>query len=81
MTPEVLNKIDKLLEESITSKSKTAIAAALAGMLGAGLDVYFNGGQHMKDFVKPLTAWGLGGALGGILQPDDKENKKNKDKK
>jgi hypothetical protein len=79
MTEEAINKIDALLEEALSTKMKTAGAAGLAGMLGAGLDVYFNGGQHLKDFIKPLAAWGIGGALGGALQPGDNENpKKNK---
>jgi hypothetical protein len=50
---------------------KAAGIAGLGGMLGAGLDVYFSGGQHLKDFAKPLAAWGLGGALSGLLQSDN----------
>jgi hypothetical protein len=49
---------------------KAAGIAGLGGILGAGLDVYFNGGQHLKDFAKPVAAWGLGGALSGLLQND-----------
>ena len=51
---------------------KAAGIAGLGGMLGAGLDVYFNGGQHLKDFARPIAAWGLGGALSGLLQNDEK---------
>jgi hypothetical protein len=60
---------------------KAAGIASLGGMLGAGLDVYFNGGQHLKDFVKPVAAWGLGGALGGFLQDGNPIKEiKNKEK-
>jgi hypothetical protein len=76
MTPNAEKKIDALLEEALSNKWKAAGAAGLAGMVGAGLDAYFNGGRNIKEFIKPLTAWGLGGVIGGMLQPDD--DKKNK---
>ena len=65
----VEDKIEKLIEESLMSSiGKGALMAGAGGMIGAGLDVYFNNGRNIDDFVKPLAAWGLGGAVGAALQ-------------
>jgi len=68
----VEEKIDKLLMEVDSSKLKKVLKnagiASLGGIAGAGLDVYFNGGKNVDAFLKPVAAWGLGSALGGMLQ-------------
>jgi len=84
-------KIDKLLEESLSKELKKKLKAAglgaIGGAIGAGLDVYFNDGRHLSDYIKPLTAWAAGGAAGSLLQntaddkDEDNENTKSKAKK
>ena len=68
---DIETKINKLIEEALSSKfknlGKAATIAGVGGLAGAGLDVYFNGGRNIDEFIKPLSAWGVGGALGGIL--------------
>jgi len=68
---DIETKINKLIEEALSSKfknlGKAATIAGVSGLAGAGLDVYFNGGRNIDEFIKPLSAWGVGGALGGIL--------------
>ena len=58
---------------------KAAGLASLGGIAGAGLDVYFNGGRHLGEFVKPVTAWGLGGAIGALAQQPKKEKEVEKE--
>ena len=64
-------KIDKILEEALSQAArglgKAGLIAGIGGLAGAGLDVYFNGGRNLKEFAKPLAAWGLGGAAAGLL--------------
>ncbi len=56
-----------LLEEiHFSPVLKGAALAGLGGAVGAGLDVYFNGGRNINEFIKPVAAWSLGGALGGL---------------
>ena len=68
MNANIEKKIDHLIEEAIGPIGKGALMAGVGGMLGAGLDVYFNNGKNLDDFLKPLAAWGLGGAVGAALQ-------------
>ena len=73
-------RIEKLIEEAIMETikpvAKGAGLAALGGMVGAGLDVYFNGGKNLDDYVKPVLAWGLGSAVGGLNGAKPEKNKK-----
>jgi hypothetical protein len=77
---EIEKKIEKLIEEAIMDKvkpvAKGAGLAALGGMVGAGLDVYFNGGKNLDDYVKPVLAWGLGSAVGGLNSVKSEKDKK-----
>ncbi len=70
MNKNAKDKIGSLIEEfKIDPKIlKTAGLASLGGMAGAGLDLYLTGHANMdaKDFIKPMAAWGLGGALGSL---------------
>ena len=66
-------KIQKLIEEMGLSpeqmkKLKSVGIAGLGGMAGAGLDLYFSGKTDIDDFIKPIMAWGAGGAFGAGLQ-------------
>jgi hypothetical protein len=75
-------KIEKLIEENLLKTIKGPGLAALGGMVGAGLDTYFHGGHNVTDFIKPLTAWGMGGLIGGLTAgaSSDKEKKINDQK-
>ncbi len=80
----VESKINKLIEESLSDKTKKRLKAAgigvLGGAAGAGLDLYFTGGRNISEYVKPVMAWGAGGALSGALQDasDDKDKEAKK---
>jgi len=85
MNYEIEKKIEELIEGSKLDAAKPYLkgagVAALGGALGAGLDVYFNGGKNMDDYLKPLFAWGLGsavsGAAGAKSQKDQKSEQEN----
>ncbi len=56
-----------LIEETIDPKIlKSLIIATGAGALGAGLDLYLSGHTDIKDFIKPMSAWGAAGLAGGV---------------
>ena len=68
------------LEES--KKLMPVMIAGLGGMAGAALDAISHGNMDINDLIKPVTAWGVGGAIGGLSSLFDGENKKTeKDKK
>jgi hypothetical protein len=85
MNQEVEKKIEELIEgsklDAIKPYLKGAGVAALGGALGAGLDVYFNNGKNIDDYIKPLFAWGLGSAVSGAAgakpQKDQKPEQEN----
>jgi len=78
MNKNVEDKIELLLEdEALKEKLKKYKALAMAGMggmVGAGLDTYFNGGKNIDDFIRPLAAWGLGGVIGGLSMGNKPKN-------
>ncbi len=78
------SKIERLIEEfSINPKAlKTLALASGAGALGAGLDLYLSGHTDIKDFIKPMSAWGASGLAGGLVsmnKDDPKSTIKGKD--
>ncbi len=83
MDPGVENKIGLLIEGfKIDPKVlKGLLIASGAGALGAGLDLYLGGHTDLKDFVKPMTAWGAAGLAGGVgaLDKTDDKTEKNKE--
>ena len=40
--------------------------AGLGGMVGSGLDSYLKGDATIGEALRPMAAWGVGGALGGL---------------
>ncbi len=82
MDPSVENKIGLLIEgfKIDPNKAKAASLAGLGGMVGAGLDLYLSGHVDASDFTKPMAAWGLGGAIGGLGLGDEKDEIKSKSK-
>jgi len=82
MNKNVEDKIEMLLEDETLKenlkKYKALALAGLGGMVGAGLDTYFNGGKNIDDFIRPLAAWGLGGVIGGMASGDEKIKKNTK---
>ncbi len=71
---------ERYLEEEVKFSPgalKTMLIASAGGALGAGLDLYLNGHVDPGDFVKPMSAWAAGGALGGLSlrNDEDEENK------
>lgn len=84
MTKEAIEKIELLIENEFTDKVKPSKEtsdgmkalglASLSGLIGAGIDTYLSGTTDIKDFVKPMAAWGAGGSLAHILT--SKKNKK-----
>ncbi len=82
-------KIEELLEDidlqkkvaelkKNSAKWKALGLAGLGGMVGAGLDTYFNGGKNLDDFIKPLASWGIGGLVGGLASSATKKNNRKK---
>ena len=62
------SKIDHIIEEAILSS---------ALMAGAAMDTYMHGNTNAEDYVKPLAAWGIGGALGAALQEKVNQSQSN----
>ncbi len=83
ITDNAKEKIAALVEKGRLDPKvlKTAALAGAGGMLGAGLDLYLSGHVDLGDFVKPMGAWGLGGALGalGSAEAENKNIRKNND--
>ncbi len=77
ITEGAKEKIEALVGEGRLDPKilKTAALAGAGGMLGAGLDLYLSGHVDLDDFLKPMGAWGLGGALGALGSADPEENK------
>ncbi len=75
-------KIERLLEQSkMDPKILNTLIASAGGALGAGLDLYLSGHTDISDFIKPMTAWGTGGALGSLSMNSKKEEKEEKEDK
>ncbi len=82
MTFEERHQIILIEESKIDPKVlKSLLIASGAGALGAGLDLYLSGHTDIKDFIKPMSAWGAAGLAGGVgsLTKDTEENKKEKE--